>query len=202
MATKKAVKSVAKKASSDTKELTPLEKARIARASGKGKKKKAGKKAGHTFKAPEEVKSFFLNLQVKIDKDGIVGDMKATRIKGSPTNENAKKVDLGLHDPDTLRRLTARYCGKAFIGNESKRLPGNSLASLLMRVSISSADKTIKCSFKDIKFKEGKEGKLKKLDKKDAKYRNLRKPARFLASAFTKVKDFPSNAELKELEAE
>jgi hypothetical protein len=109
---------------------------------------------------------------------------------------------MGLHDPDTLRRLTARYCGKAFIGNEAKRLPGSSVASMLMRVSISSTDKTIKCSFKDIKFKEGKDGKLKKLDKKDAKYRNLRKPARFLASAFTKVKDFPTKAELKDLEAE
>lgn len=197
-----ATKAKSKTAKKDSKELSPLEKARLARASGKGKSKKKAKKAGVVFKAPDSVKSFFMNVQARVDKDGIIGDMKATRIKGTPGSDSSKTVDMALHDPNTLLRFTARYCGKAFVGNESKRLPGNSVASMLMRVSINSSDKSIKCSFKEIKFKEGKDGKLKKLDKKDAKYRTLRKPARFLASAFTKVKDFPSNAELKELAAE
>lgn len=183
-----------------SKELSPLEKARLARASGKGKKK-SKKKNVIVFKAPEDFKPFFLRASVMIDRDGIITDMKATRVKGSITNENAKTVDLGLWDPDTLRKLLGRYTALAFVRNEAKRLPPG-LATLVMRVSASRDNGALKVSLKDIKFREGKDGKLKTLDKKDAKYRLLRKPARFLAPAFTKVKDFPSAADLKALTKE
>lgn len=190
--------SKSKKSSKTSKELTPLEKARLARASGKTKAKKKAKKNQVIFKAPEGFKPFFMRVSVLVDKDGIISDLKAIRVKGSITNENAKTVDMGLWDPDVLRRLTARYCAVAFVRNEAKRLPQGS-AQLVMRVSANRDTGALKVSIKDIKFKEGKDGKTKLLDKKDAKYRLLRKPARFLAGAFTKVKPFPSAAEIKTL---
>jgi hypothetical protein len=196
---KKADKESKSKKSGKTKgkELTPLEKARLARASGKTKAKKAKKKQV-IFKAPEGFKPFFMRVSVLVDKDGIITDMKAIRVKGSITNENAKTIDMGLWDPDVLRRLAARYCAVAFVRNEAKRLPQGS-AQLVMRVSANRETGALKVSIKDIKFKEGKDGKAKLLDKKDPKYRLLRKPARFLAGAFTKLKDFPSAAEVKAL---
>lgn len=179
------------------KDLSPLEKARLARASGKTKAKKPKKKV-HVFKAPEEFKPFFMKVGVMVDKDGIITDMKATRIKGSLTNENAKTVDMEKWDPVVLRRLFGRYSALAFVRNEAKRLPPG-MAQMVMRVGANKDERALKVSIKDVKFKEGKDGKLKALDKKDAKYRLLRKPARFLAAAFTKVKDFPSAQELKEM---
>ncbi len=190
MATKKAEK-----------EMSPLEKARAARAAGGGKSKGKKKKAkGVVFKAPEGTKSFFVKMLVKFDKDGILGDMKATRVKGNIGNENAKTVDLLLNDPETSRKLLSRYAAGVFIKNEAKRIAPLSAASLILRVSVTK-DSEIKTSFKEIKFKEGKEGKLKLLPKKHFTYRALRKPARMLAGAFTKIAEFPSNKELKDMEA-
>lgn len=182
---------------SSKKELTPLEKARIAKASGKTKAKKSKKKV-HIFKAPEGFKPFFMKVGVLIDKDGIITDMKATRVKGGAGNfgDEKKTVDMLEWDPDTVRRLLGRYAAVAFVRNEAKRLP-QGLGSMLMRVGANRETGALRVAIKDIKFKEGKDGKLKALDKKDAKYRLLRKPARFLAAAFTKVKDFPSAAEKK-----
>lgn len=180
------------------KELSPLEKARLAKKSGKTSSAKKAKKKVLVFKAPEGFKPFFMKVTVLVDKDGIITDMKAVRVKGGIANlgDEKKSVDMLAWDPDTVRRLLGRYAALAFVRNEKKRLP-QGLATLIVRVSANRDTGALKASIKDVKFKEGKDGKLKTLDKKDAKYRLLRKPARFLAPAFTKVKDFPSAAEMK-----
>lgn len=203
--TKTAPKNVAapaKKATTKTdgKALSPLEKARLARANGTAKPKaKTKRKPIPVFKAPEEFKPFFLKALVQIDKDGIITDMKATRIKGSPTNPNAKTVDMGLHDPDTLRRIAVRFAGPAFIRSDAKRLPGKSAAQLLMRVGANRETGAIRVGIKEIRFKAFDAKKPVLLDKKDPRYRALRKPVRLMPAAFTKTKPFPTAADLKAL---
>lgn len=167
---------------------------------GDGKSKpKAKKKPLPVFKAPADFKAFFAKVNVKIAKDGIIDDVQVIRIKGSPTNENAKTVDLGLWDAETLRRFAIRYAGAAFIKSDKKRLAGPSMAQLLMRVGANKETGALKVSFKNIKFKLKDDKKPKLLDKKDPIYRALRKPARLVPGAFTKVKEFPSAADLKAL---
>jgi hypothetical protein len=166
---------------------------------GGGTKAKSKRKPLPVFKAPAEFKAFFARIGVLVGKDGIIEDVKMTRIKGSPTNENAKTVDMMLWDPDTLRRFAIRYAGAAFIKSDKKRLVGPSMAQFILRVGANKETGALKCSCKDIKFKEGKDGKAKLLDKKDARYRALRKPMRLIPGAFTKVKPFPSAADLKAL---
>lgn len=168
---------------------------------GKGgaKKAKSKRKPLAVFKAPEDFKPFFAKVGVRVDKDGIISDVQMIRVKGNPSNESAKTVDMGLLDPFTLRRFTARYAGAAFIKSDKKRLPGNSTAQMVLRVSANRETGALKCSCKDIRFKEGKDGKAKLLDKKDARYRALRKPMRLIPGAFTKVTPFPSAADLKAL---
>ncbi len=177
------------------KELSPLEKARLARAAGGGSKKKAKKKKLE-FKAPEGEKPFFLRVGIAFDRDGLITDMSATRVKGNPDNENSKSVSLADWDPNTLRRLATRYAGPAFIRNEQKRLGAKAQAQLLVRVAINRETRFIKVSLKTAKFKV-EDKKAKTLEKKDPVYRALRKPMAFLAPAFTKVRPFPSAAELK-----
>jgi hypothetical protein len=182
------------KDSKSKKELTPLEKARLARAKG-GTKKKAKKKKIE-FKAPEGEKPFFLRVGIAFDRDGLITDMSATRVKGNPDNENSKSVSLADWDPNTLRRLATRYAGPAFIRNEQKRLGAKAQAQLLVRVAINRETRFIKVSLKTAKFKV-EDKKAKTLEKKDPVYRALRKPMAFLAPAFTKVRPFPSATELK-----
>lgn len=204
MATK-AEKKAPKKEGKEGKKLSPLEKARLAKASGKkgdGKKAKAKKPGLPVFKAPAEFKPFFMKVSVKIAKDGLFADMKAVRVKGSPTNESAKTVDMADWDPATLRRLMARYAGPLYVVNQAKRLPANSTINFLMRVGAKKDTGALTVSMKEFRIKvEGKE-KFKELDKKDPIYRRARKPARILPGAFTAVKPFPSAAELKEIAKE
>lgn len=180
------------------KELSPLEKARLARAAGGGATKKKAKKKKIEFKAPEGEKPFFVRVGIAFDRDGLITDMSATRVKGNPQNENSKTVSLAEWDPDTLRRLSTRYAGPLFVRNEQKRLGAKSQAQLLIRVAINRETRFIKVSLKSAKFKV-EDKKAKTLEKKDPVYRALRKPMAFLAPAFTKVRPFPSAAELKAL---
>ena len=183
------------------KELSPIEKAQLARKNGKGKKKKA-KKAGVIFKAPEGTKPFFVKTLLVYGKDGLFTDMKAIRIKGNAKNPDSKKVDLGLWDPDTHRKMAIRFAGAAFVRNEAKRLPAFSQAQALFRIAVNRDTGALKVSLKECKFRAGKDGKAKTLDKKNPFYRAIRKPVKFMAGAFDKVKDFPSNADLKALSKE
>ena len=199
MATKEKAK--AKKANKKDKKLSPLEKARLAKKNGPAPAKKSAKKKKKVFifKAPEDFKPFFAKVAVKIGKDGLFPDIKCVRIKGSPKNENAKTVDMGLWDPDTLRKMAARYGGAAFVTNADKRLPANSMISFLMRVGSKKDTGALTTAFKDFRLKAEGEKKSKALDKKDPIYRRARKPVRFMPGAFTAVKEFPSAAELKAL---
>lgn len=184
--------------------MSPLEKARAAQAARKasGKKAPARKKVAiPVFKAPEDFKPFFSRVRVLIGKDGLATDIKVLRIQGSPTNENAKTVDMALHDPDTLRRIAIRYAGAAFVVSPAKRLPANAVISFLMRVSKRSADSSLTTSFKDFKIKLKDAPKLKALEKTDPIYRRARKPVRQMPAAFVNVKPFPTAAELKALNA-
>jgi len=183
------------------KALSPLEKARLAKKSGKSPAKKKAKKPIPTFKAPEGFKPFFAKVAVKIGKDGLFSDLKVVRVKGSPTNENAKTVDMELHDPVTLRRIAARYAGPAFVTSIDKRLPANSTIMFLMRVGMKKDGGILTTSLKDFRIKGKDDKKSKALDKKDPIYRRARKPVRVLPGAFVNVKEFPSAAELKALTA-
>src|SRR5271168_5226300 len=78
-----AVKST-KPAAKSTKDMTPLEKARAARAAGGGVKKKATAKPARkplpTFDAPADFKSHFLEVSLRTEKDGLLASqIKATR---------------------------------------------------------------------------------------------------------------------------
>lgn len=184
--------------------LTGLERYRALKAAGKLPPKKGGakKKAGAAkkeplFKAPAEFKPFFCRVGVKIAKDGLVTDMRVVRIKGSPTNENAKTVDMALYDPETLVRLAARYSGPAFIRNMAKRFPASSSIQFLLRVGMKKDGGTLTCGLKEFRLREKDAKKAKLLEKSDPVYRAARKAARWLPAAFVNAKPFPSTAELK-----
>src|SRR5271156_4380783 len=90
-ATKKVVAKPApaakKAAAKSTKDMTPLEKARAARAAGGGVKKKATAKPARkplpTFDAPADFKSHFLEVSLRTEKDGLLASqIKATRYQG------------------------------------------------------------------------------------------------------------------------
>jgi hypothetical protein len=200
MAKDKKAKSTDKKSKSkgEAKELTPLQKAHLARKNGTAKKKPK-KKAGPVFKAPEGTKPFFVEAILMFDKDGLFTDMSATRIKGNAKNPDAKRVDLAAWDPTTHRRMAIRFAGASFVRNEGKRLAAGSQAKALFRIAIARDTGAVKVGLKEVKYREGKDGKAKTLDKKNPVYRAIRKPVKFMAAAFTKLKDFPSAADLKAL---
>lgn len=108
--------------------MTPLEKARLARAAGKGKPAaKKGKKPGtFTFPAPADFKPFFLEVAVKTEQDGLLGVLiKAVRYVGryDPQAEDKKKFDISAYDVPTLVGLQSRLSGKTFKTNPNKLMP-------------------------------------------------------------------------------
>lgn len=192
--------------------LSPLEKARLAKKSGKaggGKKGPAKKKkALPVFKAPAEFKPFFFRAAAKIGKDGFINDIKMIRIKGSLKNENAKTVDMADWDPVTLRRFGIRYGTGTFVTNPDKRLPPGMTISFAGRVSVKSSTGGLNVGLKEFKLmdpatKKSKEIGPKSPDPQVKYYRLARKPAKFLAGAFTGMRvPFPSGAELKAISKE
>jgi hypothetical protein len=193
----------------DAKKLSPLEKARLAKKAGgkPGKKKASKKKALPVFKAPEEFKPFFFRALAKIGKDGFINDIKLVRIKGSLKNENAKTVDMADWDPLTLQRFGIRYGTGTFVTNPEKRLPAGQVLKFAGRVSVKSSTGGLGVSLKEFKIMDPATKKAKDIDSKSADpyvkyYRLARKPAKFLAGAFTNVKPFPSGAELKAISKE
>jgi hypothetical protein len=199
-AVKKAVKTNGKaKPAKDVKDMTPLEKARLARASGKGKKSK--KKARLTFKAPADMKPISLKADLVFGKDGHLTQTRFTSIKGKVGADTAKTIDLGDYDQQTQNMVIARLAGPIFIRGEKKRLPGGLMVQALFRVGKSAKTGAVTVGLKEVKAKLP-EKKAKVLAKKDAMYRAIRKAARPMEAAFVKMKPFPSNKELKELTTE
>lgn len=179
------------------KDLTPLEKARIAKANGtggKGKSKAKAKKLLPLFKAPEDFKPHFLEVLVKTEKDGLLSNLiKATRYVGryDPQAPDKKKIDLGSYDPTTLIGLISRLSMTTYTSNVAKRLPANTTYKILLRVNRKSKDGSLSIAFKMISVgvKSAKTGRIKavELDKKDPQYRLFRKCSRILPAAFKTV---------------
>jgi hypothetical protein len=181
-------------------QLTPLEKAHLARALGKGKKTKK-KAARLTFKAPADMKPISLKADLVFGKDGHLTQTRFTAIKGKVGSDSAKTIDLGDYDQQTQNMVIARIAGPIFIRGEKKRLPAGIMMQALFRVGKSAKTGAVTVGLKEVKAKLP-EKKAKVLAKKDAMYRAIRKAARPMEAAFVKMKPFPSNKELKELAAE
>jgi len=147
----------------------------------------------------ENFKPFFIDAFMTLGKDGVVRDIKATRIKGRPDSDTAKKVDLNLLDPKTFMRFVGRLAAGTYIHSQKRRLPAFSAAKIMLRVGLQSKTGGIRVGVKEIKFREGKEGKVKTLAKKNPYYRALRKCTKIVPGAFTESVPFPSNKELKAL---
>ncbi len=177
------------------KELTPLQKAQLAGKAGKGKKK--AKKAKITFKAPTDLKPIFLKADIVLGKDGHMTQSRLTAIKGKLGADTAKTVELAAYDPSTAMNAVARLAGPIFVRSEKRRLPAGLMASATFRVMKNKAG-LLGVRLKEVKAKMP-EKKAKVLDKKDPIYRTIRKAARPMEAAFTKLKPFPSNKELKAL---
>ncbi len=185
-----------KKSKGEEKALSPLEKARIAKANGtagKGKKKST-KKPIPIFKAPEDFKPHFLEVLVKTEKDGLLSSLiKATRYVGryDPQAPDKKKIDLGSYDPVTLQGILSRLSMTTYATNVAKRLPGGTTYKILLRVNRKSKDGSISVGFKMVSVgqKSKKTGRVKavELDKKDPQYRMFRKCNRIIPAAFKDV---------------
>lgn len=176
--------------------LSPLEKARLAKAKTGGKGKPAAKKknALPLFKAPEDFKPHFMTVLMKVEKDGLLSSSaKMTRYNGryDPEADEKKKFDVATYDPKTCTGVLSRFAMVTFITNVAKRLPAGAVYQVLLRVNRKSADGSLSVLFKgmEIAEKSAKTGrtKLKAMDKTDPVYRRFRKAARILPSAFKEV---------------
>jgi hypothetical protein len=112
-----------------TKDMTPLEKARIARANGTAKPKaKAKKNALPTFEAPADFKPHFLEVSLRTEKDGLLGSqIKATRYVGryDPNADDKKKFDLMGYDPVTMIGIMSRFSAVTFKATNDKKYPAD-----------------------------------------------------------------------------
>lgn len=186
------------KSKKSDKELTPLEKARIARQNGKGKKPAKKKNALPIFKAPEDFKPHFVSVMLKTEKDGLLSSsIKATRYQGryDPDADDKKKFDLATFDPKTVNGILSRFAMTTFVTNVAKRLPANTVYQILLRVNRKSADGSLSVLFKgmEVATKSAKTGKVKfvAMEKSDAVYRKFRKASRILPAAFKDVQTPP-----------
>lgn len=173
--------------------MSPLEKARLAKTSGKKSPKKAKAKIPQ-WKAPADFKPHFLEVLVKTEKDGLLGSsIRAIRYTGryDPQAPDKKKADLGSYDPATLQGLLGRLSATTYFTNAAKRLPADTTFRLLLRINRKSADGTLSVAFKQIwmavKNKTSGRTKAEELEKSDPKYRAFRKSNRILPAAFKNV---------------
>ena len=211
-----------------TEGMTPLEKARLARAANKANPKsakaKSASKSNPTFEAPADFTSHFLEVSVRTEKDGLLASqIKATRYQGryDPNAEDKKKADLGSYDMQTLIGIQARFSAVTFKTTNDKkyptevkgrtevkgamRLPANTSFKILLRVNRKAADGTLSVLIKNIqqgvKNAKGRVVAL-DLDKKDPVYRAFRKVSRFMPAAFKNVLQPPKRTRGKKVEAD
>lgn len=186
----------------------PAKKGFPAKKAGAGAKPK--KKGLPIYKAPADFKPHFLLVQVRTEKDGLLGtDIKATRYQGKFDREAAdkKKFDLGSYDVKTLIGIQARLAAVTYKANAEKkfpvspkerdgvkgsmRLPASTVFQVLLRIGKKAADQSLTAGVKGIfqAVENAKSGRmaLKELDKKDPAYRALRKANRILPAAFKEV---------------
>jgi len=187
-----------KKKKKDSKELSPLEKARLAK--GSGKKAKSSKKATlPTWKAPKELKRFNFEVRFTTEKDGMPGpNFKITRYSGKiEADKDPRKMwDLSTYDPQTVVGVASRLSltlfhatGKPSSKGVPSRLQGST--EYILHGSVGpTKDGKIKAAIAKVFLEETtKKGKVKlsELDKKDYQVRKIRKVNRYLAGAFAQV---------------
>lgn len=185
-----------KSKSSKEEKLSPLEKARLAKAKGgKSESKKPARKKTvlPLFKAPEDFKPHFLAVLMKVEKDGLLSSaIRVTRYNGryDPEADEKKKFDVGTYDPKTVQGILSRFSMVTYATNVAKRLPSGAVFQALLRVNKKKDGGVISVLFKGldqaVKNDKGRV-KLKAFDKKDPTYRKFRKAVRILPSAFKEV---------------
>lgn len=188
-------KKAGKSGKGSDKDLSPLEKARLARAAGKGKASgKKKKNALPTFKAPEDFKPHFVTVMMKVERDGLLSSSaKMTRYQGryDPDADDKKKFDVATYDQKTVQGVLSRFSMTTFATNAAKRLPAGAVYQALLRVNRKSADGSLSVLFKGLEQaqKSAKTGRMKMvaLEKTDPVYRKFRKAARILPAAFKEV---------------
>lgn len=207
---KVATKTSGKTALKDVSKMSPLEKARLARASGKpGVKRASTRKPLATFQAPADFKPHFVEVRIRTEKDGLLGStIKCTRFQGryDPDADDKKKEDIGSYDPATVIGIMSRLAAVTYRTNADKkypmlvkgrtevkgamRLPPNTGFLLVLRVNRKSADGTVSVLLKGIQQHvkiEGKAPRLVDLDRKDPVFRTFGKARRILPAAFKNV---------------
>jgi hypothetical protein len=193
--------------------MTPLEKARLARANGGGAAKKPGARPARkplpTFQAPADFKPHFVEVRVRTEKDGLLAStIKCTRFQGryDPDADDKKKEDILSYDPATVIGIQARLAAVTYKTNAERkyptlvkgrtevkgamRLPANTGFLIVLRVNRKAADGSLSVLIKGIQQHvkiEGKAPRLVDLDKKDPVYRAFRKVSRILPAAFKNV---------------
>lgn len=174
------------------KNLSPLEKARLARQKNKAAGKTTARKPSYpTWVAPSDFKSHVLEVLVKTDKDGLLAPaIKCVRYRGQfdPHCDPRKKWVVNDYDPTTCLGVLSRLSMVTFVTNQAKRLPANTMFRIVLRIGMSKTKGNIlTCTFKEVariaKLKSGKK-KAVAYDKKDPIYRKFRRANRILPAAF------------------
>jgi hypothetical protein len=205
-------------------EMTPLEKARAARAANKANgvtATPAARSSLPAFEVPADFTPHFLEVVVRTEKDGLFATgIKATRFKGryDPNAEDKKKFDLGAYDTTTLMGIMARLSAVTFKPtNDNKypkdpekrnalkgsfRLPASTSFKIVMRIGKKSADSSLTVSIKQIKQGIKKNGVMKAvtLANTDPVFRLIRRATRFLPAAFANVQQPPARRRAKKTE--
>ena len=187
------------------KELSPaLQKALAARRNGTATPRV--KKPVPTWQAPADFKPHFLEVLVRVDKDGLLcPDCKVIRYKGryAPEADERKKFLVNSYDPRTVQGILSRLSMVTFINSVPKRFPAGKTFRLIFRVG-KKKDGALTVGYKGISMvTKLKSGRLKEvaLEKKDPIYRRFRKAGRLLPAAFSKVL-MPPKVERKSKKAE
>lgn len=198
-----------KKSKSD--DLTPLEKARAARAAGKtkGKAEKTttsskAKPKQFTWKAPESLGAgFTVEVSLVTEKDGMPGGRwRAVRIKGRyPTEDDRKMFDLAQTDPVTFAAIVSRLSlvlfhptGRLNKKGQSPRLQPKTQYRITLRCTRRKADDNIVARIQKVWVVEkNKKGKIvaNELDKKELDVRKFKKINKHLPAAFLRLADLP-----------
>ncbi len=155
------------------------------------------------FKAPQGMKSCFLDFGFSTAKDGFMAPGATLDIiKGKWDNENAPRYDMFEHDPQTAAAFIARFNMLMYAANPAKRLPPNKDYQVIVRLSVSTKDGSMRMGVKFAWHSNPKrpDGDLIEFtDKKDPEYRRIRRTGKFLVGAMTKCVSLDA---LKEIERE
>ncbi len=223
-AAKKAVPAKKVPAKTTGKALSPLEKARIARANGTATKRPA-RKPLPTYKAPADFKPHFILFQFKTERDGLIAtQFKATRYQGrfDRNADDKKKFDMAAYDAATVAGIVARLAGVTYKATNDKkmpvtpkeriglkgsnRLPASTVFQVLIRAGRKVADQTLTARISQVfqSIKNAKTGRpsAKELEKTDPAYRLIRKASRLLPAAFVQSQLPPKRRRGKATEEE